>query len=215
MKPVAAPPRAAPPGPSRGGPHAGGWGQQMARWRVPMGFVAAAAYVSFARPTPLSLALGLPLAAAGLAWRAAASGHIRKNDALATTGPYRHCRNPLYLGSAVLAGGFLLAAANPWLAIAAALAFAAIYTPVIRREEAFLAARFGPAFAAYCREVPPFVPRFWSRRARVQASAAGGSGFSLALYRRHREYQALAGYAAITAILLVKMLFLQPGPPWH
>lgn len=214
MRPAAASPPAAPPR-TADGQRAGGWGQRLSRWRVPLGFVAAAAYISFARPTPLTLVLGLPVAAAGLAWRAAASGYIRKNDALATTGPYRHCRNPLYLGSAVLAGGFLLAAANPWLAAAAAIAFAAVYTPVIRREETFLAARFGAAFAAYCREVPPFVPRFWSwGGTRAQPSPATSSGFSLALYRRHREYQALAGYAVITAILLIKMLLLT-GSSWH
>lgn len=199
MKPAAvSPPR----------PHAS-LGARLARWRVPLGFAAAVVYVVWARPTPLSLAIGLPVAAAGLALRAAASGHIRKNDALATSGPYRYCRNPLYLGSAILAAGFLIAAACAWLAIAAGILFAAVYAPVIRREEAFLAQRFGSAFAAYCRDVPRFWPRFWPRAANPEPG-----GFSLALYRRHREYNALVGYAAVAAILVCKIWLLPARLPW-
>ncbi len=188
------------------------FGAWLARIRVPLGFVAAALFLLRARPSPLSLALGLPLAAAGLALRAAAAGHIRKNDALATTGPYRYCRNPLYLGSAILAAGFLLAAADPLMAALAAALFAAVYAPVIRREEAYLAQRFGPAFADYCRVAPRFLPRLWP--ARTGEGGAAASRFSLALYRRHREYNALLGYAAVAAILILKAGTLKPGPPW-
>lgn len=187
-------------------------GYWLARIRVPLGFAAAAVFLLRARPTPLSLALGLPMAALGLALRALASGHIRKNDALATTGPYRFCRNPLYLGSAILAAGFLLAAADPLMAVAAAVLFAAVYGPVIRREEAYLAQRFGPAFTAYCRAVPRFWPRLWP--APVPAPEHAVSGFSLALYRRHREYNALMGYALVTAVLMLKMFLPHLGAPW-
>ncbi len=187
-------------------------GAWLARIRVPLGFLAAAVFLLRARPTPLSLALGLPLAAVGLALRALASGHIRKNDALATTGPYRFCRNPLYLGSAILAAGFLLAAADPLLAVAAAVLFAAVYGPVIHREEAYLAQRFGPAFTAYCRAVPRFWPRLWPAPVPGQDHAV--SGFSLALYRRHREYNALMGYALMTAVLVLKVFLPQLGAPW-
>lgn len=197
------------PRPDAGRKPLGDW---LARIRVPLGFLAAVVFLLRARPTPLSLALGLPLAALGLAVRAIASGHIRKNDALAITGPYRYCRNPLYLGSAMLAAGFLLAAADPLMAVAAAVLFAAVYVPVIRREEAYLAQRFGPAFIAYCGTVPRFWPRLWP--APVQGQGNAVSGFSLALYRRHREYNALMGFAFVTAVLVLKAFLPQLGAPW-
>jgi protein-S-isoprenylcysteine O-methyltransferase Ste14 len=173
------------------------------RWRVPLGFAAAAVLLLAAHPRPLSLALGLPLAACGLALRAAAAGHIRKNDALATSGPYRFTRNPLYLGSAILALGLIAAANVWWLALLALALLAGIYLPVIRQEERFLAARFGPAFDAYAARVPRLLPRWpWPR-------AAPGS-FSVRLYLRHREYQALLGFLAIAAVLVLKWRLAWP-----
>ncbi len=173
------------------------------RWRVPLGFAAAAVLLLAAQPRALSLALGLPLAACGLALRAAAAGHIRKNDALATTGPYRCTRNPLYLGSAILALGLIVAANVWWLALLALALLAGVYLPVIRREERFLAARFGPAFTAYAARVPRLLPRW-------PAPAAAGGRFSLALYLRHREYQALAGFLALAAVLVLKWRLTWP-----
>ena len=87
----------------------GTWGQ---RWRVPLGFACAAVFIVLARPTRLSLAAGGGVALVGLALRAWASGHIRKNDRLAVSGPYAHTRNPLYLGSFILGLGFTVAAAS-------------------------------------------------------------------------------------------------------
>lgn len=178
------------------------------RSRVPLGFVLAAIFVVRARPTPWSLAIGLPIAAAGLLLRAAASGHIHKNDALAVTGPYRHTRNPLYLGSAILAAGFVIAAADWLMAVLAALMLFGIYLPVIRREELYLATRFGPEFEAFQRAVP----RFWPRL-KPGPAVRSETGFSWQLYRRHREYNALLGFTAIAAIVILKWLCWRSGPP--
>ena len=182
------------------------------RWRVPLGFALAAVLILGARPQPLSLLLGLPIAALGLALRASAAGHIRKNDVLATTGPYRFTRNPLYLGSTVLALG-LVVAANAWLlALLAVLMLVGVYLPVIRQEEQFLAARFGPAFDAYAAQVPRLLPR----RRPTAAPLAAPAGFSLALYRRHREYQALLGFLALALVLIAKWKFPEMWPrPWE
>ena len=59
-----------------------------ARLRVPSGFLAAALYAAFSRPTRTSLVIGLPLALAGLLLRAWAAGHLAKNERLAITGPF-------------------------------------------------------------------------------------------------------------------------------
>src|SRR6185369_17111073 len=123
------------------------------RIRVPLGFVLAALYIWLARPTWLSLAIGALIALLGVAIRAAASGHITKNAALTTTGPYAYTRNPLYLGSIVIGIGFAAAARNLWLFIAMLLLFLAIYLPVISSEEEFLRSKF-PEFEDYARRVP-------------------------------------------------------------
>ncbi len=82
--------------------------------------------------------IGSALIIPGLAIRALASGHVRKNEQLTTTGPYAHTRNPLYLGSLILAVGFAITARNWWIGVGVILIFLAIYLPVIRGEEAFL-----------------------------------------------------------------------------
>ena len=83
------------------------------RLRVPLGWVAGAVVIALARPTPWSLLGGLALGLLGEAFRIWASGHIEKTRVLATGGPYAHTRNPLYLGSALLALAALLACYIP------------------------------------------------------------------------------------------------------
>jgi protein-S-isoprenylcysteine O-methyltransferase Ste14 len=182
----------------------------IARLRVPLGFLLAALYVWRARPTAASISIGLAVGALGLLLRAAAAGHIRKNDLLATTGPYRYTRNPLYLGSTLLAAGFLIAGRDWLTAIGAAALLAGIYLPVIRREESFLEARFGDDFRRYCARVPRFVPR---RRPADTGRGSGAGGFSFALYRRHREYNALLGFVLLAAVLVLKTMGVGPRIP--
>lgn len=177
------------------------------RWRVPLGFMAGVALIVWAHPRPLSLAIGLPIAALGLALRACAAGYIRKNDALATTGPYRYTRNPLYLGSALLGAGFVIAADYWLLALLALVLLLGVYLPVIGAEERYLAERFGAAFQEYAARVPRLLPHL----GRCGERAEGG--FSLALYRRHREYQALAGFCLLAGVLVLKWK-LHVGAPW-
>ena len=178
---------------------------RLQRWRVPLGFVAAAALIVASRPHPWSLALGLPIAALGLGIRAAAAGHIHKNEVLATSGPYRYTRNPLYLGSTVLGFGLVIAASSWLLALLAAAMLLGVYMPVIRQEERFLQARFGEEYTAYAARVP----RLWPRLRPVGGSGEGG-GFSFALYRRHREYHALLGFLVMAVVLVGKWLAAAP-----
>ena len=96
----------------------------MQRWRVPLGFLCGAFFLVLARPNALTLAVGGPIALLGLGLRAWATGHIRKNSALATSGPYARTRNPLYLGSFVLGLGFTIASGRWWLG----LLFAALFS---------------------------------------------------------------------------------------
>src|SRR5437870_13682204 len=126
----------------------------MQRWRVPLGFVCGALFFVFARPLSLTLIIGAIVALPGLALRAWASGYLRKNDELATSGPYAHTRNPLYLGSFVIGIGFSIAAGRLYLGLLFLALFVGIYIPVMRVEAATLRKLFGEKFEQYQRAVP-------------------------------------------------------------
>ena len=175
------------------------WPKIARRIRVPLGFAFAFVYFWLARPNPLFLFIGSVFIVLGLAVRALASGHVTKNEQLTMTGPYAYTRNPLYLGSLILASGFVLASRNWWIATISVAFFVIVYVPVIRSEETFLKSKF-PEHEDYARNVPVLMPRF-SR----YGSSAGS--FSWALYSKHREYNALVGSLAMIAALILKMSF--------
>ncbi len=139
----------------------------------------------------------------GLLLRGYASGYVKKNAELTVTGPYAHTRNPLYLGSMMIAFGFAVAARSVWIAVVLIVLFSAIYIPVIRGEEEYLRSAF-PLFDAYAARVPRLIPRITSVR---QPGDAAGV-FSAALYRKHRETNALLGAAAMYAALILKLIFM-------
>jgi protein-S-isoprenylcysteine O-methyltransferase Ste14 len=174
------------------------WSRIARRIRVPLGFVLAAAYIWLARPTWFSIAAGAMIAFLGVAIRAAASGHVKKNTELTKTGPYAYTRNPLYVGSIVIAAGFAVSAMNIWIVVILALMFLAIYVPVIRSEEAFLRGTF-VEFDDYCQRVPRLLPR-------LSRAYEGAGSFSRELYLKHREYNAFIGTAAMLAALVIKFL---------
>ena len=177
------------------------WSKIARRVRVPLGFVFAAAYILLARPTLASIVIGSCVAFTGLCIRALASGHVEKNEVLATSGPYAHTRNPLYLGSIVLAIGFLIAAKSWWLPLIAAVMLVSIYVPVIRSEEAFLRGRF-PEFDDYATHVPRLFPR-------VRAYERRPASFSWHLYWKHREYNAALGTGLMIIVLVAKLVWLR------
>ncbi len=177
------------------------WSQIARRIRVPLGFLFAVLYFWLARPSWRSLIVGAIVVAPGLLIRALASGHVRKNESLATTGPYAYARNPLYLGSLLMGLGFCVAARSWWVGVALVVMFFAIYLPVIRDEEAFLRRTF-PGFEEYARRVPRMLPRLSPHSSNEREAPAG---FSLELYLKHREYNALLGAMGMLAALIVKM----------
>jgi hypothetical protein len=145
---------------------------------------------------------------------------VRKNAELTVTGPYAHTRNPLYLGSTLIAFGFA-AAAGSWVVLAALLAlFAAIYVPTIHAEEEYLREHFA-GFDSYTRAVPRLFPRLTAARPELPASGSKRAEFSLELYRKHREYNSLIGAGAIYLLLVLRLFYegrmFNAGfsrPPW-
>jgi protein-S-isoprenylcysteine O-methyltransferase Ste14 len=102
------------------------WSRIARRIRVPLGFAFAVLYLWFARPTWSSILLGTIIAIPGIGLRALASGHVKKNEELTTSGPYAYTRNPLYLGSLIMALGFAIAARSIWVVFLMLLMFFAI-----------------------------------------------------------------------------------------
>ncbi len=173
------------------------------RIRVPAGFVLAPLFIITARPTVQSLAAGAGLAAVGLAIRAYASGYLKKNMELTTTGPYGRTRNPLYLGTFLLGAG-IAASGGAWWFIALFLAlYLLIYYPVMMAEADTLRKLFPEEYERYSRAVPMFFPRATAYRAEESRERRR---FDKAQYLRHREYRALIGTLAVFALLAAKML---------
>lgn len=197
-----------------------GWQKIARRVRVPLGFVVAAAFLWLASPTWITMAESLILVIPGLWLRAYASGYVRKNAELTVTGPYAHTRNPLYLGSMLIAFGFAGASGSWIIAIALAILFAIIYIPTIQGEEAYLRAHF-PGFDVYARAVPRLLPRVTAAQITIgqPADPEDRGRFSPALYWQHREYNSLMGAAAIYLALAIRLAseqhILHARLPWQ
>jgi protein-S-isoprenylcysteine O-methyltransferase Ste14 len=181
------------------------WSRIARRIRVPMGFVFAGVYIWLARPTFISLAWSLLLVIPGLWLRGYAAGYVKKNAELTMTGPYAYTRNPLYLGSMLIAFGFAAASKSIVIVLLLAALFALIYIPVIHSEETFLRSKFAD-FDTYAASVPRLIPRMRPARIGDSPDMERGS-FSFPLYRKHREYNALMGATAIYAVLALRIIF--------
>jgi len=173
------------------------------RWRVRLGYPLAAAVFWFSRPVPRSILLGGLVGALGLLIRACAAGYLHKQEVLTVTGPYAYTRNPLYLGSAMLASGAAIAMKSWVSAFLLLLYFAIFYSMVMRREERELHARHGAAFEEYARAVPLFLPRL--RPAKLFGESDGA--FSLAQYKKNHEWQAGFGFLLLLAALVLIWYF--------
>src|SRR5262249_48018911 len=107
-----------------------------------------------------------------------------KSKSLATTGPYRLCRHPLYLGSLALMTGFCLLAVPPRLAWLFLVPYVVIHLFRLQREEEVMADKFGAAWKRYVASVPQLIP--------LHLPSGLGSHWSFAQWRRNHEYRAVA-----------------------
>jgi len=171
------------------------YADRVQRWRVPSGLALAALFALLSDPVLPTLLLGLPFCLAGLAVRAWAAGHLRKDEKLTVSGPYAFVRNPLYIGSLLTALGCVIAAARAELALLVGAYFVLVYLPVVEQEEQHLAELF-PGYREYAARVRAFLPTLPSR--------LPPEAFSFALYRRNREQRALYGFAAVYLFLILK-----------
>ena len=185
------------------------WQKIARRIRVPLGFVFAAVFLWLAQPTWKTMLLSLLLVVPGVWLRAYAAGYVRKNAELTFTGPYAYTRNPLYLGSMMIAFGFAVAAASGIILVALAGLFAVIYIPTIQGEEGYLREHFA-GFDEYTAKVPRLLPRLTPAEFPANENASGGR-FSAGQWRHHREYNALMGAGAIYLALAVRLFLNHHG----
>jgi hypothetical protein len=162
----------------------------LARLRVPLGFASAAIGIALARPTLESLLIGGAIAVVGEAFRVWASGHIEKGREVTRSGPYRFVRHPLYLGSAIIGVGFMVAAWNIWVALLVTAYLATTLLAAMRSEEAALDAKFSGEYSAY-------------RDGRAEPV---DRPFSLARLSENQEYRAIAGLVLGLGLLYLRSL---------
>jgi protein-S-isoprenylcysteine O-methyltransferase Ste14 len=149
---------------------------------------------------PRSIA-GLVLALCGLGLRSWAAGTLRKGQALTTTGPYRVCRHPLYLGTALLlmGGSLILPALAPGLTLALGIIWI-----TMRREERRLEVKYGDEWRAYVARTPRLIP--------VRIPTNLRQEWRLAQWLRSREYNAvIATVLAFVGLLLWQTLLGRGG----
>jgi len=168
------------------------------RLRVPVALSLALSLLFFANPSLPTVLIGCSLAFLGMLIRAWASGHIRKDSELAVTGPYAHCRNPLYFGSFLLGTGFTFASGVWWISLIFMVYFFAVYIPVMQAESVDLTKLFGKSYQGYSAKVPMFLPRIFTKE-------ATDTHFDLGLYLLHREYRVIIGFVLALAFLAVRV----------
>lgn len=174
---------------------------------------------SFGAASAGVVSLGIFFAFAGAALRTWGSAYLgagvvedsrMHGGGIVADGPYRHMRNPLYAGTWLHTLG--LALAMPWTGgIAAILLIGIFQLRLIGAEEAFLSAKLGAAYAAYCARVP----RLWpSLRARV-AGSGGRARWGAALVGEIYFWMFAAGFAALAwrydATLLDEVALVSAG----
>jgi protein-S-isoprenylcysteine O-methyltransferase Ste14 len=162
----------------------------LVRRRVTLGFVVAIAALMMARPTWTTWSVGLAVAVIGEGLRIWAAGHLEKGREVTRSGPYRWTRHPLYVGSAIIALGVVIASRSAVVALIGAAYIGVTIPLAVRAEEAFLQRTFGATYDLYRHdEAPPMLRRF-----------------SLAHARRNREHRAVAGLIGGFAILAARLL---------
>jgi protein-S-isoprenylcysteine O-methyltransferase Ste14 len=155
---------------------------------VPLGFVAAAGVLWFARPSWRTLAIGGVVALLGEGLRFWAAGHVEKGCEVTRSGPYRWSGHPLYLGSSVMGVGLIVASASAVVAVLVAVYVSTTLFAAIRSEEAELEARFGEEYVAY----------------REGRAVPVSRAFSVARVWRNREQRTVAGLLAGWGLLALK-----------
>ena len=178
-------------------------------------FLLAIAWILLAHPQSVpsaQLVAGGCLVLLGELLRVWATGHLCKNQVVTVGGPYRHLRDPMYLGSLMIATGLFLTGGNFGLIALFLTIFILIYLPRKQRRECRrLLERFGMEYAEYLASVSSLVPRLRPYR------ASNASSFSLRLSIENNEHGIALLLLFALAVLLTKIYWAPAwlsAPPW-
>ncbi len=164
----------------------------------------AAYWLSGAPPAIVWLAAGTVLALLGQGLRLWAAGHLVKQDALTTTGPFAHVRHPLYWGSMLSGIGLCVATRFWWSYLLVAGVFTLVYVPTLIEEERWLLAAYGDGYRRYRDAVPRFGLRLSGYQA-AEAASSEASGFSWRRAMDNGEHQTVLATALLLAALWVRV----------
>jgi len=149
---------------------------------------------------------GLALVALGESLRTWSAGILRKGEALATQGPYRFTRNPLYLGSLLSAIGLTALAGNFLLLPVTLLAFGLLYHGMIKREERALILQYGEDYRNYLESVPRYLLPISSF-----PPHATPARFTWQTVLQNGEHRTWLGLAAFIGLLVLRTAILPPA----
>jgi protein-S-isoprenylcysteine O-methyltransferase Ste14 len=130
-------------------------------WQLLAAWPARSGWISFSAATIIVLAFGIVCALKGAVLRTWGSAYLGASvvqdaamhgEGVVAAGPYRHVRNPLYLGT--FAHTFALALLMPPSgAVFCVLAVGIFQLRLIAAEESFLATKLGEPYLTYCTKV--------------------------------------------------------------
>lgn len=154
-----------------------GTGPNAHLWGVLAALVSKTGIVSIGPAFDVVLVVGILCAGTGAWLRTWGSAYLgadvmrdtaMRGEGVVADGPYRHVRNPLYLGSWIhtLALALLMPVSG---AIFTLVLLVLFHLRLILGEETFLAGKQGEAYTAYCAQVPRLLPTL---RPRVAACGA-------------------------------------------
>jgi hypothetical protein len=126
-----------------------------------------------------------------------------RTDSLRVAGPYRHVRNPLYLGLLVISIGFAVLD-RPVGALVLVAGSAALAIFLIRSEEAAMQRRWGSSYAEYCRRVGALWPR-------CRAATGGAAPAAWAAALGEEFYFPLVGLFFLTTAVFPSLGGYSPG----
>ncbi len=176
--------------------------------RILVSQIIAIAVIILAKPDSWALfAAGMCIMLLGQFIRVLASAAIVKSRTLTVTGPYAAVRNPLYLGTAFMVLGLLIALSNPrapartaltWLITS--VSFTLIYKVQIKAEEDFLRGEYGAQFSEYIMRVNSILPRPGAIHEFFDWKA-----YSLEVFMKNKEWRGFTGMAAVAAIIWARI----------
>jgi len=153
--------------------------------------------------------VGVGLALLGELLRGWSAGNIRKDKTLAVVGPYVMLRNPLYLGSALMAAGFTITCINPSypfrttaLILAVVLGFKYVYRAQVDAEEKHLEEIFGEQYRSYKTSVASFDPDFSKF-----GEALKTCQFTFGQYLKNREHVTALGFLSVAVFIALRIKY--------